>query len=374
MFGASRNPEIIQCVVKVAGRCDIDEIKTRYQELVEKCERNGSSLYPRLRMCTKRVWREIAFVETNFAIEEQVKLGPKTFNSTPLTEDNIEKCLILMGREPLPLNVPPWEVIVSPIPNEDLFYMLIRIHRLILEEQKNLNVREMTNRLRGKRILSQTFFNVGNQQESLLIELKKSSTNMLTLFNGFVEFLSDQWNNFVLEHDSLEHYDGFCRRPEDLLSLISSIVITLYNTHREYKLKLQRGSSGAKVLSDVFSVECEKRELNRKSIQDILISSMNPINASLEFIRIVWWLLAMIITLSPFYVLREVEAIRTFMLFGSEAPTDCLTGFTLKYAPIVLKASKEFLEISKFLLNMPRLMVEDKHFRSKIIRTDNEYQ
>lgn len=345
----------------------MDEISQRYQELVEKRDRHGIALHPRLKMKVKRVWKETAFVEGNFAISDHVRLVPKALK--PLTEDNIEKVLMVIGLEQMSRNFSPWEVIVAPITNEDLFYMLIRIHKLIVEEQKSLNIREMTNRLRGKRILSQEFFSVEKQRISLLSELTKNTKNILLLYEKLVEFLSDKWNRFVLEHDSLDHYDGFCRRPEDLFSLFSSIVITLYGTHKEYKFKLQRGQSGAKVLSDVFSSECEKRELSNKLIVDIVKSSLNPVNAFMECLRVVWWSLVVIVTLSPFYVLREIEAIRSYIIFGSEA-SGCLFGFTLRYFPVLLKASNELFEILKFLLNLPRLLIEDKKFRSKIIAAE----
>lgn len=64
LVDTSRNPGILHFLIKVKGDCDLDQIRNAYQEhLLDKRDRNGKFLYPRLRALLISCWGQYAFVK-----------------------------------------------------------------------------------------------------------------------------------------------------------------------------------------------------------------------------------------------------------------------------------------------------------------------
>lgn len=64
LMDTSRNPGILHFVVKIKGQCDLEEIREAYmQHLLNKRDRNGKFLYPRLKTVLISSWGQYAFIK-----------------------------------------------------------------------------------------------------------------------------------------------------------------------------------------------------------------------------------------------------------------------------------------------------------------------
>ena len=64
LVDTSRNPGILHFIVRIKGKCDIEEIRSAYQKhLLDKKDRNGKFLYPRLKTILISCWGNYAFIK-----------------------------------------------------------------------------------------------------------------------------------------------------------------------------------------------------------------------------------------------------------------------------------------------------------------------
>ena len=64
LVDTSRNPGVLHFLLKVKGECDLDEIRCAYQKnLLDRCDKNGKFLFPRLRTVLISSWGQYAFIK-----------------------------------------------------------------------------------------------------------------------------------------------------------------------------------------------------------------------------------------------------------------------------------------------------------------------
>lgn len=301
-------------------------------------------------------------------------MGPTSFKTRPISESNIQECINLIVSKYMSPDFPPWQVKIVPMGTEKAFYLLIRIHHLILDEQKNLNVCDMMllDRSKGLKAAPEITFSDLQLMKSPLTEMIRKPKNIIAIYEDIVDFLSCKWNGFVHKHDSLDHHDGLAKKPKNVSDLLSSIVMMLFNTHLDYKHNvskaLQKSSDPQlhfRFWVDLMGKEFERRQLSFKLIIGIFFSAINPINVTLEIVKVLWWWLITWIFLSPWYVWREVEAIRYFVFLNQNVPKNTISGFLINYIPLVVGSTREFFYFLVIICNGPRLFFEEAFFGHK---------
>lgn len=265
----------------------------------------------------------------------------------------------------MPSDIPPWQIKLIPLTDESAYYMLIRIHHLILDEQRNLNIGDMMliDRSKGMKI--------GYTAEKQLAftpldNIIKPCVNISRIYQDIMDTIISHWNDFVLKHDSLDHHDGFTKRPENVYDLFSSIVMTVFNTYTDYKqqgTKVLKGSSDPQLhfrfLSDLISMECQRRQLSIKTALYIILSALHPVNIIKSTAIFILRTICIWIFLSPFYILREFNAVRRYLFLNEEINSNSYCGFFLKYIPLSFGAFKEIIYMVEIIFTAPRLLIEE---------------
>jgi hypothetical protein len=146
----------------------------------------------------------------------------------------------------------------------------------------------------------------------------------------------------------------------------------VFNTHIEYKQTsakaLHRSSDPqlrVKYWLTLMSREAERRQISLKVAASIYLNALNPINVTIEFVKILWWTVVTWTFLSPWYIWREIETIRHFVFLNEPVPTNTVTGFLINYLPLVLGSIKEFFYFLDIVFNGPRLLFEATFFGNK---------
>lgn len=294
-------------------------------------------------------------------------MGPTTFKGRPISESNIQECINIVVSKYMSPDIPPWQVKIIPMGTEKAFYLLIRIHHLILDEQKNLSVSDMMLLDRSKGIKSPSPMTFSDRQlaKSPLTEMIRKPKNVIAIYEEFVEFLNDRWNNFVHEHDSLDMHDGLAKKPKNVSDLLSSIVMMLFNTHLDYKHKMSktlRKSSDPQLhfrfWVSLMGKEFERRQLSFKLMIGIFFNAINPVNVVIEIAKVLWWTVITWTFLSPWYIWREIEAIRHFVFLNQNVPANTVFGFLVNYVPLIAGSTRELFYFLGICFNGPRLFFE----------------
>ena len=311
---------------------------------------------------------------SEFKIENHVKIGPTTFKTQPISEENIQECVNLVVSKYMSPNIPPWQVKIIPMGTEKAFYLMIRIHHLILDEQKNLNVSDMMllDKSKGMRISPQVSFNDFPLMKSPLTDIIKKPKDALEIYDDFVEFLTDRWNSFVHRHDSLDHHDGLVKKPKGVTELLSSVIMTVFNTQLEYKhcagkalAKTSDPQLHFRFWMKLMYEEFERRQLSFKVILSVYLNAINPLNIATEIVKLLWWTVITWTFLSPWYIWREVETVHRFVFLNQTVATNTIVGFLINYVPLVAGSVKEFFYFLSIIFNGPRLFFEEAFSSSK---------
>lgn len=302
-------------------------------------------------------------------------MGPNTFKGRPITETNVQECISSIVSKYMSPDFPPWQIKIIPLANENSFYMLIRIHHLILDEQKNLLVCDMMllDRSRGMKMSSQILSDDQKQlMKSPLANMIKKPKNLMAIYDDISDAIIDRWNSFVHKHDSLDHHDGLAKKPINLTEYLASVVMMILNTQLDYKhnvAKTLRKSSDPqlhfKFWLSLMIKEHERRQLSVKLFVSIILSTINPINISIEVAKFLWWTIITWTFLMPWYVWREIEAIYRYIFLNRNVQANCLTGFVVNYVPLVVGSVNEIFYFIGIILNGPRLFIEEAFRENK---------
>lgn len=297
-----------------------------------------------------------------------MRLGPSAYKTKSISEANIQECVSAIVSKYMPPDFPPWQIKLIPLANENAYYMLIRIHHLILDEQKNLNVCDMMllDRSKGMRSSSQHYSD--DQKELMqtpLTSMIRKPRNTITIYEDITEILIDKWNDFVHKHDSLNHHDGLVKKPETLGDFLASVVMMLLNTHFDYKqivgkvlLKSTDPQAHLRFWTGLMLKEYERRQLSFKLLNSVVMDALNPLKIGAELVKLLWWSIITWIFLSPWYVWREVHAIYHVVLLNRNVQPNSVVGFLINYVPIVAGSVQELFYYLGIILSGPRLFIE----------------
>lgn len=263
---------------------------------------------------------------------------------------------------------PPWQIKVIPLSDDSAYYLMIRIHHLILDEQRNLNLGDMMllDRSNGMKIE----YSITKEDKYLaytpLDKIIRPAVGLKTIYEDLTDKAISRWNEFVMKHDSLDHHDGFAKCPENLYDLVSSIVMTIFHTYIDYKrksTKILKGCSDPQLhlrfLSDLISTECKRRQLSFKLALNLIFKALHPINVAKNTGLFMLRTMCIWIFLSPFYILREFNALRRYLFLNEEISSNSYCGFFLKYIPLSYKSMKECLYFAGIGFTAPRMLIEE---------------
>lgn len=302
-------------------------------------------------------------------------MGPTAFKTRPISEANIQECVSSIVSKYMPPDFPPWQIKVIPMINDKAYYMLIRIHHLILDEQRNLNVCDMMllDRSRGMRTTIQTLSDDQKRLlETPLSNMIRTPRSTIAICEDVGEILIDRWNIFVHKHDSLDHHDGLVKKPDSLNDFLASVVMMLLNSYLDYKQNVEKvlnkstdPQAHLRFMVDLMMKEYERRQLSIKLLFTIAMNTFNPIKVGGEIVKLIWWSIITWIFLSPWYVWREMEAVRRFIFLNQNVQPNSVVGFLINYVPLAVGAIQELLYYLNILISGPRLFIEGTLFTNE---------
>lgn len=142
----SRNPGVFHVLLQIKGEYDLNEIKTKLKEhVLERKEKFGRDAFPKLKSTLISCWGHYAWIQKvdgDFDVNKHVLLSSMC-RGRLVTEANIQICVSDIISKYMPPENPPWQMIVIPIADSDTYYILVRMHHLLLEEESKLRISDM---------------------------------------------------------------------------------------------------------------------------------------------------------------------------------------------------------------------------------------
>ncbi|ALC39407.1 CG33120 [Drosophila busckii] len=375
LIDTPKNAGIFHFLLQVEGPCEFEHINRAYStQLIELKDKTGVLRYPMLRQQLVTCWGHYAWVNdsSGFNINNHVLLSTPKYRGRAVSESNIQEYVSELAAKYIPSDLPQWQVTV--IPNSDdtqPYYILIKVHHLIIAEEQDLHVSEMLLLQDPEKksfvdALTATTPAVSKQ----LSHFVRQPEHISKLLQHVQHLISCRWQQFIYEFESLDTPDGVKSQPDarNLSQLLSLSLIVLVNVSLSYwrqralrrKLKHRSGHSyrhDVGMLQTIYILlvrELEQRNLNWTVARAALTHSLQPLNMVKCWTRFIWHLLLHNFILLPYYVYYELLALRDVLLRGQTSYSDTHCARLYLYVPLLFYAQLELVKICYELFMAPR--------------------
>nr|CAD7461595.1 unnamed protein product [Timema tahoe] len=366
------NKEIVTVVLQVRGHCDLEQFMTRLQEyIVDRIENNGNLSFPHLRtsltsknlfLCWGRyTWQQV----DDFSINNHLIVGNSTFRGRPVSELNIQEYVSETVSKYLPPEYPPWQITVIPslAGQEERFYLVIRLHHLLLSQDRlglgDLFMMEPERPTIWKRRL-------GEDDENPVMDLQPIPSPLENPFpppvaipklcNTIEETIISCWNSFILTFDPLENVHVL-KAPPNIQEAAAMILITTVAIFRN--LLVARVSKNDTVMArlitllSVIQIESEKRQCTPQYIMHAIINTLHPLNIILSILYLGWWFLVTFSFKLPLLFLLELR------FLCMKGKTSTFVHLVCLYCALMYDAAREIWIMLRILFTAPRILFED---------------
>lgn len=175
-----------------------------------------------------------------------------------------------------PPEQPPWQYLIIPCKSEEpKYYILIRVHHLLLTGKKSLNIGDflLVEQLPPNRVIQQREY----YQQSALSKLFPVPSYIPQLWGKINESLSNIWNEFISEYDPAASPGSLNRMP-GVFHVAGMVMVSAANALREVTKQrfMNRAHDPAQSINFLTAVknECVKRYLTVPKVN--IIFSLNP--------------------------------------------------------------------------------------------------
>ncbi|KAG6455398.1 uncharacterized protein LOC115446888 isoform X2 [Manduca sexta] len=346
LLDTHRNQGIINVLLSVKGIPMIDELKYQLtQHVIDKRDKDGELMFPRLRHQLVSCWgnyawdRNVAFrTENHFIVANAVYRGRQ------VSDSNIQEYVSDIVSKYFPPDQPPWQYIIIPYTtSEPKYYILIRVHHLLLSGKQSLNIGDL---LLVEQLQSSERLNTHEcAPQSPLTRLFPTPSAIPELWEKLNENLSNTWNEFVSEYDPVESPRALKSLP-GAFHVAGLVLISGVSALRELT-KSSNGrdaqSSGpitATMLLAAIQKECKRRNL---TILRILISPLvtaDPRKWPRHTFGSMFFTIRTLIKF-PFRLKDELVALNELKRFGHAKQPDTLTWKYGELAQLCVRATSE---------------------------------
>ncbi|XP_055613168.1 uncharacterized protein LOC129759680 [Uranotaenia lowii] len=377
LVDTSRNPGVFHVLLQVEGLCDIHAIKAKFiDHVLSRRDQLGRLFFARLKFPLISCWGQYAFVKQtkDFNIDNHIILAPALHRGRPLTESNLQDFVSDIISKYMPSDIPPWQVFCIPMASGTsassgsaecdstvpYYYLLYRVHHLLLEEQRNLRISDLL--LIDLRSTCAESANNISECGSIFTNLMERPVHLPKIWNDLNALISNKWNEFVYQHDPLESPDLEKKHIAGIQQLMSVTLIGIVSVVSDFYRGFSKvsGNPLRKIdfLKSLIDREICRRNLNLGTIWTAIISSLDPINVIKEWIFLLWKIGATLTLMVPWYIFREFEAIRIYVLM-KKYKRNTVIGFLMEYIPVCLKGVSEFGKGIQLLYTAPKLIHEE---------------
>ncbi|KAH8352003.1 hypothetical protein KR084_001143, partial [Drosophila pseudotakahashii] len=378
LIDTPKNAGVFHFLLQVEGDCDFERIKMSYaQYLTDLRDKTGMLRFPKLRQKLVPCWGHYAWVNdiSGFNINNHVLLSTHKYRGRPVTESNIQEYVSELATKYIPSDLPQWQVIVIPnSDNSQPYYILIKLHHLIIAEEEDLHVSEMLllQDPQKKTVMSLND-GLGQSSNQQLSRFVRKPEHISRLLSHITHLVICRWQKFIYEFESLETPDGPSSiiQVKNISQLASLIVIVLVNVilgylrSRSMLKKLKRRSVSYRnqvgrfqTIRLLLNRELEQRNLSWSVARNAVYNSLQPTNLAKVWTRFLWRLNLNHVLLLPYHVYCEFLAFGDVLIKGQTSYTSTYCARLYLYVPLLLYAQLEFFKILWELFQAPRNIYE----------------
>ncbi|XP_013138724.1 PREDICTED: uncharacterized protein LOC106103490 [Papilio polytes] len=204
LLDTHRNQGIINVLLCIKGTHNVDQIRNElYEHVIERRDKDGELMFPRLRHCLVSCWGNYAWdAHMPFRPENHFIVSNAVYRGRPVSDSNIQDYVSEIISKYFPSDQPPWQYIVIPCISPDpKYYILVRVHHLLLSGTNSINIRDLLLIEQLKPEVRQT---TDHTQASPLNKLFPTPKAIPELWEKMNETMSNVWNEFISEYDPVE--------------------------------------------------------------------------------------------------------------------------------------------------------------------------
>lgn len=301
------------------------------------------------------------------------------FRGRLISEANIQEYISNIVSKYLPADVPQWQMFVIPIAplpfsavastskasesscieTQQHYYILVRIHHLLLEEESNLNIKDLLCLSEEQR----SNVDVEENVSSTLLDMFEEPTYIFRLYNALNSCFINRWNEFRYCFDPSIQDNG--KQTDSALQFLCvSFIICITVVQKFYKgfhAVQDNLLIRTKFFQTILKEECNKRNLS----WDTFTKVMSPIAALRDLFHFWVWIGLTFALTFPYKVILETIAITQFIFNGTPTRRSTFFKFFYEYVPLLYGALKEFFWISHAIYSAPMLMFQELFERNK---------
>ncbi|KAM3967347.1 uncharacterized protein ACR2FA_011692 [Aphomia sociella] len=345
LLDTHRNQGIINVLLAIKGVPDTELIKQKLIEhVLDRRDSKGQLMFPRLRHLLVSCWGNYAWdVNVVFRPENHCIVANAVYRGRPVSDNNIQDYVSETVSKYFPNEQPPWQYIIIPcVSPEPKYYILVRVHHLLLSGENSINIGDLLliEQLKPNDRITATEYT----QQSPLSSLFVNPSAIPELWGKINENLSNTWNEFVSEYDPVESPRALKSMP-GAFHVAGLILISGVSALRELRKKRQNDSRSASPVTATTLLATIRQECNRRNltIPKIIISPLVTADPRKWFSRIFNTALTTsreVIRL-PLRVKDELLALNELRCTGQVNQAHTLTWKYGELAQLCVRASNE---------------------------------
>ncbi|XP_034242144.1 uncharacterized protein LOC117645810 isoform X2 [Thrips palmi] len=221
-----RNQGVIALLLTVQGACDARRVRdSLHHDILDQRHPDGRLRFPHLRTPLTQRWGRYAWKRddaVHFQLDKQLLMCSAAFRGRPVTDNNIQEVVSDLVSKYLPAELPPWQIALIPMPSADRYFVLIRMHHLLLSEDglKLTDLLQLTRQHSDYAHVTE-MAPVGHLLEGML----ETPVAIPALYERLCESVANHWNELIAVYDPLEN-PKMLTKPT-LLGLSMALLISL---------------------------------------------------------------------------------------------------------------------------------------------------
>lgn len=265
----------------------------------------------------------------------------------------------------LPPELPPWQIAIIPssVGQEERFYLLIRIHHLLLSEEGlalgDLLLLEPERPTIFKRRLDEDDENPTEEapdSSSPFTGLFLTPVAIQRLYTDILALITSRWNQLVTTYDPDENPQLLKSAP-GIQVCINLIFITGVSILKEllalaWKENMSLYTKILKIHSTIVN-EVQKRQCTTQLMRTGIISSLKPKQLLLSCLSVSWFMIYICTVALPVFVMTEIRTLIARRLNHGISETSS------NYWSLVLEAFKEAFYIWTIVYTAPRVFIQE---------------
>jgi hypothetical protein len=281
----------------------------------------------------------------------------------------LQECVSDIVSKYLPPELPPWQITIIPSSGgqEERFYLLVRIHHLLLSEEGlclgDLLLLGPEQPTMFKRRLHEDDENPRQEAPmslSPLTDLFPAPVAIPRLYGNIRGFIANSWTKFAAEYDPAENPE-LLKSPPGIRTCTSLALITGVCILKELLALAQRTdmSLPRKILSikSTIAAEARKHQCTAQLLCSGIVTLLNPKYLVLTTVRGSWRVSYNIAVTLPGFVVSEIRSLVSRKKGCGISGSISETAFS--HWSLVLEAIKELFSICGIVYTAPRMLVQE---------------